>query len=96
VHAGEHSQLKAGAVNGGGVIQNSASDAIATIIVAARERRVRELLLAEGRKRVPAIKAPLAPLLCVWSLAIATSFAWTSNLRYVGDPRWRCYPEQCK
>jgi Glutamate decarboxylase and related PLP-dependent proteins len=34
--------------HGGGVIQNSASDAIATIIVAARERRVRELLLAEG------------------------------------------------
>ncbi|CRL25018.1 Pyridoxal phosphate-dependent decarboxylase [Penicillium camemberti] len=36
--------------HGGGVIQNSASDAIATIIVAARERRVRELLLAEGLK----------------------------------------------
>jgi aromatic-L-amino-acid decarboxylase len=35
---------------GGGVIQNSASDAIATIIVAARERRVREVLLAEGLK----------------------------------------------
>ncbi|KAJ5560695.1 hypothetical protein N7513_003094 [Penicillium frequentans] len=33
---------------GGGVIQNSASDAIATIMVAARERRVRELVLAEG------------------------------------------------
>lgn len=35
---------------GGGVIQNTASDAIATIIVAARERRVRELVLAEGLK----------------------------------------------
>ncbi|KAJ5101409.1 3-beta hydroxysteroid dehydrogenase/isomerase [Penicillium alfredii] len=35
---------------GGGVIQNSASDAIATIIVAARERRVRELVLAKGLK----------------------------------------------
>ncbi|CAI7579204.1 unnamed protein product [Penicillium bialowiezense] len=34
--------------HGGGVIQNSASDAIATVIVAARERRVREILLAEG------------------------------------------------
>ncbi|KAJ5608795.1 hypothetical protein N7528_009362 [Penicillium herquei] len=33
---------------GGGVIQNSASDAIATMMVAARERRVRELVLAEG------------------------------------------------
>lgn len=33
---------------GGGVIQNSASDAIATIMVAARERRARELVLAEG------------------------------------------------
>ncbi|KAJ5638357.1 Aromatic-L-amino-acid decarboxylase [Penicillium lividum] len=33
---------------GGGVIQNSASDAIATIMVAARERRVREMVLAEG------------------------------------------------
>ncbi|KAJ5774885.1 3-beta hydroxysteroid dehydrogenase/isomerase [Penicillium paradoxum] len=36
--------------HGGGVIQNSASDAIATIIVAARERRVLELLRAEGLK----------------------------------------------
>ncbi|CAL5865863.1 uncharacterized protein PFLUO_LOCUS69 [Penicillium psychrofluorescens] len=36
--------------NGGGVIQNSASDAIATIMVAARERRVREMVLAEGFK----------------------------------------------
>ncbi|KAJ5902603.1 hypothetical protein N7495_003131 [Penicillium taxi] len=35
---------------GGGVIQNSASDSIATVIVAARERRVRELVLAEGFK----------------------------------------------
>ncbi|KAF7715062.1 Aromatic-L-amino-acid decarboxylase family protein [Penicillium ucsense] len=33
---------------GGGVIQNSASDAIATMLVAARERRVREMVLAEG------------------------------------------------
>ncbi len=36
--------------SGGGVIQNSASDAIATTIVAARERRLRELLVAEGLK----------------------------------------------
>ncbi|KAJ5579626.1 uncharacterized protein N7459_005611 [Penicillium hispanicum] len=35
---------------GGGVIQNSASDAIATMMVAARERRVREMVLAEGLK----------------------------------------------
>lgn len=35
---------------GGGVIQNSASDAIATMIVAARERRVHEMVLAEGIK----------------------------------------------
>ena len=35
---------------GGGVIQNSASDAIATVMVAARERRVREMVLAEGIK----------------------------------------------
>jgi aromatic-L-amino-acid decarboxylase len=35
---------------GGGVIQNSASDAIATMLVAARERRVREMVLAEGLK----------------------------------------------
>jgi len=35
---------------GGGVIQNSASDAIATMMVAARERRVREMVLAEGHK----------------------------------------------
>ncbi|KAJ5151350.1 Aromatic-L-amino-acid decarboxylase [Penicillium canariense] len=35
---------------GGGVIQNSASDAIATMLVAARERRVREMVLAEGFK----------------------------------------------
>ncbi|KAJ5386519.1 hypothetical protein N7509_009060 [Penicillium cosmopolitanum] len=33
---------------GGGVIQNSASDAIATVITAARERRARELALADG------------------------------------------------
>lgn len=33
---------------GGGVIQVSASDAIATVMVAARERRVRELVRAEG------------------------------------------------
>lgn len=35
---------------GGGVIQNSASDAIATVMVAARERRVREMVLGEGLK----------------------------------------------
>lgn len=35
---------------GGGVIQVSASDAIATVMVAARERRVREQALAEGLK----------------------------------------------
>lgn len=35
---------------GGGVIQNSASDAVATMMVAARERRVRERALAEGLK----------------------------------------------
>ncbi|KAK5800438.1 hypothetical protein VI817_002650 [Penicillium citrinum] len=33
---------------GGGVIQNSASDAIATVITAARERRAKELALADG------------------------------------------------
>ncbi|OJJ79789.1 putative aromatic-L-amino-acid decarboxylase [Aspergillus glaucus CBS 516.65] len=33
---------------GGGVIQVSASDSIATVMVAARERRVRDLVLAEG------------------------------------------------
>lgn len=33
---------------GGGVIQNSASDAIATVITAARERRAREQALADG------------------------------------------------
>ncbi|CAI7610179.1 unnamed protein product [Penicillium pancosmium] len=33
---------------GGGVIQNSASDAIATVITAARERRAREMALADG------------------------------------------------
>lgn len=33
---------------GGGVIQVSASDTIATVMVAARERRVRDLALAEG------------------------------------------------
>ncbi|OQD80269.1 hypothetical protein PENANT_c037G00934 [Penicillium antarcticum] len=42
--------LSTSETHGGGVIQNSASDAIATIIVAARERRVREVLLAEGLK----------------------------------------------
>jgi aromatic-L-amino-acid decarboxylase len=42
--------LSTSETHGGGVIQNSASDAIATIIVAARERRVREILLAEGLK----------------------------------------------
>lgn len=36
--------------NGGGVIQVTASDAVATVMVAARERRVRELALAEGMK----------------------------------------------
>ncbi|KAF7592015.1 hypothetical protein BBP40_000796 [Aspergillus hancockii] len=35
---------------GGGVLQVSASDTIATCMVAARERRVRELALAEGLK----------------------------------------------
>ncbi|KAE8391202.1 pyridoxal phosphate-dependent transferase [Aspergillus alliaceus] len=35
---------------GGGVLQNSASDTIATMMIAARERRVRELALAEGLK----------------------------------------------
>lgn len=35
---------------GGGVIQVSASDAIATVMVAARERRVREQALSEGFK----------------------------------------------
>ncbi|RJE23283.1 aromatic-L-amino-acid decarboxylase [Aspergillus sclerotialis] len=35
---------------GGGVIQVSASDAIATVMVAARERRVREQALSEGLK----------------------------------------------
>lgn len=35
---------------GGGVIQNSASDAVATMMVAARERRVKEQALAEGLK----------------------------------------------
>lgn len=35
---------------GGGVLQVSASDTIATVMVAARERRVRELALAEGLK----------------------------------------------
>lgn len=35
---------------GGGVIQVSASDSIATVMVAARERRVRDLMLAEGLK----------------------------------------------
>jgi aromatic-L-amino-acid decarboxylase len=34
---------------GGGVIQNSASDAIATVITAARERRARELALRDGK-----------------------------------------------
>ncbi|OJJ50263.1 hypothetical protein ASPZODRAFT_57673 [Penicilliopsis zonata CBS 506.65] len=33
---------------GGGVIQNTASDAVATMMVVARERRVREQALAEG------------------------------------------------
>ncbi|KAJ5770918.1 uncharacterized protein N7511_002969 [Penicillium nucicola] len=42
--------LSTSETHGGGVIQNSASDAIATIIVAARERRVREVLLADGLK----------------------------------------------
>jgi aromatic-L-amino-acid decarboxylase len=36
--------------SGGGVIQVSASDAVATVMVAARERRVRDLALAEGLK----------------------------------------------
>lgn len=40
--------LSTSETHGGGVIQNSASDAIATIIIAARERRVREIVLAEG------------------------------------------------
>ncbi|KAF4288136.1 hypothetical protein KXW98_002441 [Aspergillus fumigatus] len=35
---------------GGGVIQVSASDAVATVMIAARERRVREQALAEGLK----------------------------------------------
>ncbi|KAB8262068.1 pyridoxal phosphate-dependent transferase [Aspergillus pseudonomiae] len=35
---------------GGGVLQVSASDTIATVMVAARERRVRDLALAEGLK----------------------------------------------
>ncbi|KAJ6141372.1 hypothetical protein N7470_009762 [Penicillium chermesinum] len=42
--------LSSSETNGGGVIQNSASDAIATMMVAARERRVREMVLAEGRQ----------------------------------------------
>lgn len=42
--------LSTSTTNGGGVIQVSASDSIATVIVAARERRVRELALAEGLK----------------------------------------------
>ncbi|OGM49514.1 aromatic-L-amino-acid decarboxylase [Aspergillus bombycis] len=36
--------------HGGGVLQVSASDTIATVMVAARERRVRDLALAEGLK----------------------------------------------
>lgn len=36
--------------HGGGVIQGSASESIATMMVAARERRVRERALAEGLK----------------------------------------------
>lgn len=35
---------------GGGIIQGSASEAVATMMVAARERRVRERALAEGLK----------------------------------------------
>lgn len=45
-----HCFLSSSENGGGGVIQVSASDAIATVMVAARERRVREQALAEGLK----------------------------------------------
>ncbi|KAL2001183.1 hypothetical protein VTN02DRAFT_2129 [Thermoascus thermophilus] len=40
--------LSTSATHGGGVIQGSASESVATMMVAARERRVRERALAEG------------------------------------------------
>ncbi|KKK14095.1 aromatic-L-amino-acid decarboxylase [Aspergillus ochraceoroseus] len=42
--------LSSSETRGGGVIQLSASDAVATVMIAARERRVHELVLAEGLK----------------------------------------------
>lgn len=42
--------LSTSANNGGGVIQGSASESIATMMIAARERRIRQKALAEGLK----------------------------------------------
>lgn len=42
--------LSTSANRGGGVIQGSASESVATMLIAARERRVREKALAEGLK----------------------------------------------
>lgn len=79
---------------GGGVIQGSASESVATMMIAARERRVRELALAEGLKdgseeyedRVCHLRASLV------ALASDQAHSSTAKAAIIAGTRFRSVP----
>jgi aromatic-L-amino-acid/L-tryptophan decarboxylase len=86
--------LSTGKTHGGGVIQGSASEAIATVMVAARERRLLEQALSEGfvegskeyRKRIMELRPRLVALASDQAHSCSAKGALIAGTHFQGIP----------